>query len=190
VRVRVRVLAAVALCLCVGCGAGASQPATGTKLVPQPLHGNQWLLPGGGVVTDGAEILQVPEGAPPVTITDVRLVGARDVRFVGARLSDPHRKTYQFYGAPRFPSSEGRSSIPAIGATITDAKRGWELLVGLDVGSSDYPLIEGIEVRYSLGGQDYRQVFRGSAIFCAEEPARRGTQCRPPASLLKLVGHG
>jgi hypothetical protein len=68
-------------------------------------------------------------------------------------------------------------------------KRGWELLVGLDVGTSDYPLIEGVEVRYSTGREVFRQVFRGSVIFCADDTAPIAKHCHPPVALERLVGY-
>jgi hypothetical protein len=181
------VLGLAILGLCASCG-GSSGPPTGNRLMSQSLHGNFWPLPGGGVVTDGMEVLQVRPGLPDVTITDVRLVGARDVRLVGARVTDPKRPTYQFSGESGWPSKDARDGVPAVGATITDAKRGWGLMVGLEVGDTGYPLIEGVEVRYAVDGQVVRQVFRGSIIFCADAQGK-SQHCRPPAALQELVGY-
>ncbi|MGC4112495.1 MAG: hypothetical protein QM747_19150 [Nocardioides sp.] len=173
-------------------GSRSSAPPTGHSLVTVARHGNNWSLSGGGVVTDGAEVLELRAGHQPVTITDVRLVGARGVRLLGARVTGPHRPTYQFFGAPGYPSREGRGSRPAIGATITDARRGWGLLVGLRVASTGFPLIEGVEIRYSVdrgvNHQVYAQVYRGSIIFCTQPPTGSSQDCRPPHSLERLVG--
>lgn len=174
-------------------GSRPAEPPIGDSLVPFPLHGNDWTLPGGGLATDGMEVLQLQDGRSPVTITDVRLVGARGVELVGARVTGPHRATYQFDGEHGFPGHDGAHSTPAVGTRITAAKRGWGLLVGLRVASSGYPMIQGVEVRYrvdrGISHQVYRQVFRGGVIFCADDPPRHGYDCRPPAGLEKLVGN-
>ncbi|HEX3930581.1 MAG TPA: hypothetical protein VHW64_07750 [Nocardioides sp.] len=182
-------------CLLATRGANPAEvPPIGRSLATVPLHGNDWTLPGGGVVTDGFEVLELAPGQSPVTITSVRLIGARDVRLVGARVAGPHREVYQFAGDRGFPSVDGKRSRPAVGTTIAEAKRGWGLLVGLRVGSSGYPMIVGVEVRYSVdrgvNHQVYRQVFRGGVIFCADRPPSNRGRCRPPNDLEKLVGNG
>jgi hypothetical protein len=181
-------------CMLATRGANPEVPPIGRSLATVPLHGNDWKLPGGGVVSDGFEVLELAGGHSPVTITSVRLVGARNVQLIGARLSGPHREVYQFAGDRGFPSVDGKGSRPAIGTTITEAKRGWGLIVGLRVGSSGFPMIVGVEVRYSVdrgvNHQVYRQVFRGGVIFCADDPPSHPGHCRPPNRLEVLVGNG
>jgi hypothetical protein len=154
----------------------------GSSLVTFEPHGDLYELPGGGVVTDGMEVLQLRKGASRVRLLGVRLVQAHDMRLLGARVLGPKRKLYQFTGMPGFPPRGRSGAKPAAGATIGSAHRGWELLVGVEAGSAGYPVFHGIEVAYTSGGRAYRQVLQGVLIVCADRLARVG-HCHPPASL-------
>jgi hypothetical protein len=158
------------------------RPAAGTSLIQGNAHGVDMSLPGGGVVTDGFEVLRLTPGAAEIRVVGVRLVDPRDAQLVGAVVTGPHRKVFQFTVVRGFPSHLGEGSRPAIGTVVTAAPRGWSLLLGVKVGAAGYPGFRGVEITYTSNRRTYRQVFPGVLVICADAKSR-AEKCRAPSAL-------
>lgn len=135
-------------------------------------------------MTFGFQVLTLAENRAPVTVTSVDLVDAQDLSLTGVRLAGPHRPVYQFLSVAGFPPTRyNRVSVPAIGATITPARRGWDLLVGLDVSPTGFPHLRGITVGYRIAGagEVQRQTFPISFQACTDRSQLVDGTCSPPA---------
>jgi hypothetical protein len=184
-RRRARVLAIVAIALVLAAGAGYlalrrdSSDPVGTSLKSWPANGASTVVLGGGTVTFGMQTLTLAEGAHPVQVTGLRLLGASGMTLVGARLKGPGRRVYQWLAKPGFPPKQDSKSVAAIGSYIGEAKRGWQLLLGVRVSSSGYPRFHGIEVRYRERGHQEveRQTFPTTFVACVSKAEMEGPRC-------------
>jgi hypothetical protein len=155
--------------VCGGAGVASDAHPVGDSLVPVPGGGGaSTVVLGGGTVTYGMQVLTLAKGASPVTVTGVRLVRAKGMTLLGTRLAGPHRRNYQFISTRGFPPKNKRRSIPAIGATITPAKRGWGMLIGLRVAAGRRAVIHGVRVTYRTAGHRKleQQTLHGTFLVC------------------------
>jgi hypothetical protein len=161
-------------------------PPAGASLVGNAAVGGATTLIGGGTVTFGLQVLTLAPGASPIEVTGVHLVDTTGMTLTGSRLAGPHRPVYQFISAPDFPPTKyNKVSTAAIGMTITPAKRGWGLLVGLKVEATGYPRMHGITVEYRIAGQSNleQQTFPTTFVVCTHRSQLVGRTCTPPSGL-------
>jgi hypothetical protein len=154
---------------CGGASVASDAHPLGSSLVPSPGgSGASTVVLGGGTVTYGVQVLTLARGASPIKVTGVHLVHAQGMTLLGARLAGPHRRTYQFVSTPGFPPRNKRRSVPAIGATITSARRGWGMLIGLRVADGRRAVIRGVRVTYrTLGHRRVeQQTLHGTFLVC------------------------
>jgi hypothetical protein len=157
VRIKVAV-AALALALVGASGgsevASAAHPV-GNSLVSYPRgSGSSSLVLGGGRVTYGMQVLTLTRRAAPIKLLGVQLLKPHRMRLIGARVAGPHRPTYQFISDRGFPHNRryNHKSRPVVGAVIGRPRRGWDLLVGLQVRPGRRAGIKGLAVTYRTVG--------------------------------------
>lgn len=187
VRTKVAVAALMLVLTTVFGGASAASDArpVGNSLVPVPGGwGASAVVLGGGTVTYGMQVLTLAKGASPVKVTGVHLVHAKGMTLIGTRLAGPHRRTYQFISTAGFPPKNKRKSVPAIGATITPPKRGWEMLIGLRVAATGRAVIRGVRVTYRTvrHRKVEQQTLHGTFLVCtAKSQLDSDGTCSPRA---------
>jgi hypothetical protein len=158
----------------------------GASLVGNPPSGASTPVIGGGKVTFGLQTLTLRRGAAPIELLGIELVDAHGLDVVGARLAGPDRPVYQFVSTARFPPVQYNPvSSPAVGTTLGPAKRGYDLLLGLQVSPGGYALMHGIRVEYRVSGQTQiqQQTFPTTFVACTERSQLSGKGCRTPARL-------
>jgi hypothetical protein len=163
----------VLIAVCGGASVASGARPVGDSLVPGPGGwGSGARLLGGGTVTYGMVVLNLATGASPIKVTGVHLVHAKRMTIIGTRLAGPHRPTYQFIAARRFPPRINKKSVRAIGATITQAKRGWEMLIGLRVAATGgRAVLRGVRVTYRTVGHRKveQQTLHGTFLVCTRK---------------------
>ena len=173
--------AALLLCLVLATLTGCSESGgTGASLQPTGVSGASTVVLGGGTVTLGFQVLTLAKGSSPVRITAVHLVSATGMTLVGARLAGPKRPVYQYISTKSFPPQRyNRRSTSAIGATITPARRGWQLLLGVRVSPSGYPVFRGVTVDYRVAGHSevVHQTFSTTFVTCVKRSQMIGPRC-------------
>ena len=172
-KVAIAGLMLVLIAACGGASVASGARPVGNSLVPDPVGGGSSArFLGGGTVTYGMVVLNLAEGASPIKVTGVHLVHAKRMKIIGTRLAGPHRPTYQFTAARRFPPRINKKSVPAIGATITQAKRGWEMLIGLRVAATGgRAVLRGVRVSYRTVGHRKveQQTLHGTFLVCTRK---------------------
>ena len=144
---------------------GSSPPATpsyadarkGHLLAAAPvfgvvMHENR---PGGGEITIGGGI---PLGRHShIELLDVSLVGAHDVRLLGARLLGP--------GAARI----GLLGSPSPWWFSSTNHHGWSIAVDLWAFGEDHPRVRGVRVVYSRKGVAYHETLPWGVRVCVRD---------------------
>jgi hypothetical protein len=187
VRTRVGVVALmlVLTTVCGGASVASDAHPAGNSLVAVPGGwGAATVVLGGGTVTYGLQVLTLAQGASPVTVTGVHLVRAKGMTLIGTRLAGPHRRNYQFISTRGFPPKNKRRSIPAIGANITPANRGWGMLIGLRIPAGPRAVMHGVRVTYRNVGHRRveQQTLHGTFLVCtAKSQLDTHGNCSPHA---------
>jgi hypothetical protein len=171
-KVAIAALMLVLIAVCGGASVASGARPVGDSLVPDPGGwGSSARFLGGGTVTYGMVVLNLAKGASPIKVTGVHLVHPKRMTIIGSRLAGPHRPTYQFIAARGFPPRINKKSVPAIGATITQAKRGWEMLIGLRVAATGRAVLRGVRVTYRTVGHRKveQQTLHGTFLICTKK---------------------
>jgi hypothetical protein len=160
--------------------------AVGNSLTDVPPNGASILVRNGGSETFGLQVLTLRDGAEPVTVTAVHIGGAKGLVMTGARLAGPDRGNYEWVGRRGFPPPRHKQPlVPAEGQTISAARRGWQLLVGLDITSSVTATFTSIRVQYRIDGrgQELQQTFPTTFVACTQTSQLVQGRCpEPPAT--------
>lgn len=166
---------------------GDGRPTDGALQAPLP-HGYSTIARPGDMFTDGFEVLRL-SGNQDAVIEDVRLVGARGLELLGARLAPPDRGFGSVQALASWPprgAFKDVKMVNAMGATITPVKQdraGWELLLGVKVtGEPDAPLIrDGIQIDYRVGDESYTTYRPAQLVVCtADDQLREDGFCPLP----------
>jgi hypothetical protein len=151
----------------------------GTSLQPWRPFGVGTVVVPGRVKTTGVTVLTLARGAKPITIRRVALEG-NQIRLGAVGLLGPDRRVYQFTSAAGFPSHFGRGSVPAEGAVVEDAVRGYQLLLGVEGSGKGFLVSHWLDVSYESGGKAYVQRVPQTLVLCPSAALLEGGTCGRP----------
>jgi hypothetical protein len=152
-----------------------------------PAHGWSVNVAPGHDFTDGFEVIRLP-GKDDAVITAVRLVGDKELQLVGAGLLPPDRGFGSFQYASSWPPQPGDPGLfdgrlpklLPLGTPITpvaDDPAGWELVMGLRADQPGRFLREGIEIDYTIDGEEFTAFRPAKLAVCAtQDPSPRKCQ--------------
>lgn len=185
--VAVSVLVAVAAATAAALGYIGGGRSTDGPLNPGPPHGWAATAKVGDVFTDGLELLHL-RGTEQAVIEDVRLVGDDGLELAGAVLAGPERGIGAVQYMPTFPPHNNpqidAELVEAEGTWITpegkDRKGTWELLLGIRPTTEGYLVRTGVEVDYSVQGEEYTVLIPAHLAVCTSQKYERRGECPLP----------
>ncbi len=181
--------AVITVCLSGSCSTddGDESPSTGRRtdgpLRMVPEGGYSHSLPVGAEFTDGFWVLRL-DGDEPATIDDVRIEASNGLEQLGVMLAAPARPIASVQvdesWPPRHRYLPKRVLVDAIGAEITPARDGWELLIGMKAAARGYLQRDGVTVDYTVGDKAYTAYLPISVFICTDKKYEEDGVCPTP----------
>jgi hypothetical protein len=168
------------VCVLSSCGQGEQTVQAGPLREPPKIAFVITATPG-RVLTDGSVVLDLTGPASAKIIGVESLGGSGTLRFLGAKLASPHRRTTSTQWVPSWPPKNfaARSIVDAAGSIIHPASRTWhkqsyELLLGYRVLTANYATRTSVRVTYEVGGETYEATIPNILVTCPQHQNQTG----------------